>query len=551
VPGSAPAPRQEARLSGWVVGPDGHGIGAAIVTLHPRPRGVLPAIRGPALRSYRAAPDGSFHFEGLAVGRYLAVARAEGFTVGYRDDLEVEAGDDLAEVRIQLWAGGVTLKGRVLDAGGGVVPGARVRATSYALNAEGTHDARAFQADVDEEGRYRLQVPPGTHKVSAVADGYAPITESDELYRDQTKDFLLQPAARISGRVVTAEDRTPVAGVKVSVRRETSPDLSGDSTTTDDGGVFVVTPLSPGAYVVTARMKGLFGELPRSVVLGATDAVDDLELVVAATFAVRGRVTSAAGRAVAGASVNLSVLDRPVYAGGNAARGLTDDEGRYEMDGLPARSYRLVVSADGYATSVEPVSLSSDVARDVVLGDTAVVTGVVLTASGQPAVRAQVRGSMGKPAAGRDRAYRTTTDAEGHFSLKGLGGGDLFVTARDGGQVGVSGPEPLGYGERKQVTIRLGPGASVVGAVSSEDGAPPPATLIVIVSTFADGGQFKMEPFPPFRDGTFVARGIPPGEISVRAIPLGRHAEEPGADQANLTLKAGEERAGLELVVKR
>src|SRR4051812_29553162 len=105
--GPAPAPRQEGRLSGQVVGPDGQGIDAATVTLHARPaaRGALPAVRGAPLRSYKTAPDGTFHFEGLARGRYLAVARAERFTVGYRDDLEVEPGDDLAEVRIQLWAG--------------------------------------------------------------------------------------------------------------------------------------------------------------------------------------------------------------------------------------------------------------------------------------------------------------------------------------------------------------------------------------------------------------------------------------------------------------
>jgi hypothetical protein len=201
-PEGAPQPRQQGRLSGRVVGPAGQGIGGAIVTLHGRPaaRGVLPAIRGAALRTFTTAPDGTFHFEGLARARYLAVARAEHFTVGYRDDIEVGPGDDLTEIQIQLWAGGVTLSGRVLDAGGGVIPGGRVRASSYALNAEGTHDPRAFQADVDGEGHYWLQLPQGTHTLSAVADGYAPITRPVNLYGDMVKDFVLQPAARISGR---------------------------------------------------------------------------------------------------------------------------------------------------------------------------------------------------------------------------------------------------------------------------------------------------------------------------------------------------------------
>jgi hypothetical protein len=320
--------------------------------------------------------------------------------------------------------------------------------------------------------------------------------------------------------------------------------------------------LGPGAYIVTAQTKGAFGEVPRPIVLGATEAVDDLEIAVSATFTVRGRVTSGAGRPVPRALVSLSLLETTAerrfgapwtFRPGDSARGFADDEGNYQVDDVPPRGYRLAVSEEGYATHIEPISLSADLARDVVLQDAALVSGIVLTSSGQPAARARVRGLVRTATAGGDESSRSLTDAQGHFSLSGLGAGDLFLMAMWGAEAGVSGPEALGYGERRDVTIRLGPGANVAGTVFWEDGTPARTTIIVIVSTLPGGGRFEVDTLPPSWDGTFSVRDLPPGEISVRAVPVARHLEarpqEPSSDQAILTLKAGEERAGLKLVV--
>jgi hypothetical protein len=126
----------------------------------------LPApASGPGGEAFRTGRDGAFHFDGLAPGPYLAEASAERFMAAFRDRLEVEPGGVL-EVRIELWAGGATLTGRVLDAGGGFIPRARLQATSYALNARGTHDARAFQTDADGEGRVNCSSPKGGRSCS-------------------------------------------------------------------------------------------------------------------------------------------------------------------------------------------------------------------------------------------------------------------------------------------------------------------------------------------------------------------------------------------------
>ncbi len=444
----------------------------------------------------------------------------------------------------------------MLDAGGGVIPGAQVRATSYVRNAQDTHDARTFQAEADGEGRYRLQVSRGRHTFQVGADGYAPASESIHLAADQTRDFVLQPAARISGRVVSSEGRAPVPGARVSAqRRRGYPGDAPGAVTTDDGGAFLIGSLAPGTYVLTARKEGLLGNLDQPIALGATDAVDDLELVVSATLTMRGRVTSTAGTPVEGARISLAALDEPGRALGPPALGFADEEGRYVVAGFLPGNHRFTVSASGYGSQAEPISVSADLERDVVLRDTAVITGIVLKASGQPAQKVLVQGSVGRSKPGDGLSLVTFTDAEGRFVLTGLGGGAYVLTARQGSELAVVGPEPLETSGRKQVTIRFGAGASLAGVVSWDDGSRPPPALVMGVLSIDEATRFEIET-QTGRDGSFVMFGLPPSRIWLRAAPLGRPGVEgpdgqPGPDQASLTLQAGEQRTGLKLVIAR
>ncbi|HEY0709967.1 MAG TPA: carboxypeptidase regulatory-like domain-containing protein, partial [Polyangia bacterium] len=218
---------------------------------------------------------------------------------------------------------------------------ARVHATIYVLNAEGTHDRREFETISDEEGRYRLTLPKGRNRIVASADGYAPISLGLEIYGDQTKDLTLEPSANISGRVVTGAERTPVAGAEVKLRRENGYDTTG-RLLTDERGAFTSNALSPGTYRLEARKDGLLGRFAKAIVLSATDRIDGIEIVVSATFAVRGRVTAPSGSAIAVAVVNLET-DESMGFGALPARVVTDDEGRYVIDGFLPREYQLQI----------------------------------------------------------------------------------------------------------------------------------------------------------------------------------------------------------------
>jgi hypothetical protein len=79
------------------------------------------------------------------------------------------------------------------------------------------------------------------------------------------------------------------------------------------------------------------------------------------TYSLTGRVTSAAGPAIPGASV--SILDGP-----NAARATsTDSAGNYSFTALTASGFTLSVSAGGFVPKSGPISLSQNVTANVAL----------------------------------------------------------------------------------------------------------------------------------------------------------------------------------------
>jgi hypothetical protein len=128
------------------------------------------------------------------------------------------------------------------------------------------------------------------------------------------------------------------------------------------------------------------------------------------------------------------------------------------------------------------------------------------------------------------------------------------LTARHGKQVAFAGPESLATGGRKEVTMRLGAGASVSGMVAWDDGAPTPSTIVMTMARNGGGGRFSVET-QTAQDGSFSVWGLPPGEIALRAVPPGRMIDpgrpEPGPDLTSITLKPGEQRTGVKLVVAR
>jgi hypothetical protein len=167
--------------------------------------------------------------------------------------------------------------------------------------------------------------------------------------------------------------------------------------------------------------------MPRAAVLAVVMAALLCALVAQpsaqATRAVQGRVVADdTGDPIFNAKVGFSTAA--------AARAtLTDRDGRFALD-VPAGVARLTFSKTGYARREIPVQPADGVAT-VRLARTAVITGRVVYASGEPAVNVAVSAGVPVPAS-RAFSVRATglTDDRGEYRLSGLAGERVVVGAQ-------------------------------------------------------------------------------------------------------------------------
>jgi len=199
--------------------------------------------------------------------------------------------------------------------------------------------------------------------------------------------------------------------------------LSGDpsqTTTTNSQGIYSLTGLMSGNYIVTPSKTGYaFDPLSRAVTISGEDQNNqDFVATVAGNYSISGTVSGAVQE---GVTMTLS---------GTASKTTTtDSDGFYSFAGLINGTYTVTPSKSGY--TFEPASRSvtisggSVVGKDFVASSTAIysisgkVTGdtpadVTITLSG-------------------NASQVTTTDTAGNYSFTELANGDYLVTPSKAG----------------------------------------------------------------------------------------------------------------------
>ncbi len=197
-------------IEGHVVDTDGRPVPQFSITATPliRPAG------GPPAQSFNS-DVGHFVLGPLAAGRTRVWAAAEGYQPGEISGVEVEAGQTVRGLRIELGRSPI-LTGRVTDAGTGQpIEGAMIVPAEWRSGAL----AETVGAYTDEEGRYRLQALPGVRtSIQVTADGYRSVlvggvegAPGQEIVRDFSMSSAQRdatPASELTGiGAVLAPDR--------------------------------------------------------------------------------------------------------------------------------------------------------------------------------------------------------------------------------------------------------------------------------------------------------------------------------------------------------
>jgi len=330
---------------------------------------------------------------------------------------------------------------------------------------------------------------------------------------------LLTPALFLGAR----DDASGVAAPPLAVR-------------SDAQGVWSVAEVPPGRYRVSASAPGYRpGELLDVLVRPRTPRADLDLLLAAGGLALTGTVVDVGGGPIASALVSARLVSGTSLIGGGApAAALTDEHGGYRLD-LAEGNYQVTASHADYVEGTQGVTLHGGPATlDFVLTPGASVQGVVLRRSDrQPVAGALVIAGGGhdtmenmgdlRKAARVLGAGGVVADANGHFSVRGLGSGTVALKAYARGQSSREATlVDLGVGEeRTGVEILVDESRTISGYVvrqgHEQDGVPE-----VLVGGVQLKGGFAPTVFDETDEtGYFEILGLLPGRYGLVAAKDG------------------------------
>jgi hypothetical protein len=391
-------------------------------------------------RNTATDPEGRFRLEGFGPDRPVMVnVRAGGYA-----SLQKRLTPSPEEVVLVLKTSG-TVRGRVEDAvtnrpitdftaayteaQGGFAGGMRIVMG-------GGETQKAFQSP---DGSFELaDVPPGKWIIRASSPGYRPADVSGiELAEGETKDGIvvsLKKGAVVSGRVLDPRRGTGVPnasvawsegsqggmgpGIAVLARLEGGAETA---VTTDADGRYRFDGLPPGKITLSASHPD-FLEVSKPVEL-EDEANVDLTLALGGSIA--GTVVAKDGRTgVSGADVLLRDQGGSFSMGDDSARAAS--AGDFVFEHLKAGRYSVSARSNAGATAW----------KDVVLGESQQLDGVLLEMAAGATIRGTVSGLPGGKAGGvrvfastKDYQDSAATGDDGRFTFRDVPSGILRLQA--------------------------------------------------------------------------------------------------------------------------
>ncbi len=465
----SPVPLPAARpasIAGRIVDPGGRGHAGAVVALV---RSGNPGDDDEPLLA-RAGEGGGFQFDAPGPGTYGLTATAVGLGAAVIEGLVLLPGQALETVELVLSSADSRVFGTVRDSGSGVIEGAAVLASK-----PGGGSSAVFATLSDRRGGFSLSLTAGTYLMAAHGDGYASDEKSVALSTDREVDFVLNPAASISGRVVRDVDSQPVADAVVSAYQrppQHAPWLGKQRRArTGVDGAFEVRNLDPGEYRIFAARGNLAGRLEGQVSLGLGER-KTVVVRVGNRPQISGRVSDSEGQPVVGAEVGLRLVEPQASSGLTAS---TDASGGFLFEGVLPGSYGLVARSREHAPARRILQVGEEDLRvDLVLESGAQLEGKAISSTGEAvegaAVQAQV---VAANRLGGEVVDFTTSSNEGAFRLSRIPADEVRVIAShpDFGQAW-SEPMWLEQGSRHQIVLTFQDSATVSGTVRRSDGRP-------------------------------------------------------------------------------
>jgi uncharacterized GH25 family protein len=498
-PPRTPAIEVPADAPGWIAQPNApkrrlagsvllDGAPAANVVV--RVTSELSAVGLVPVLEQRSDANGRFDF-GMQPAREFVVSAAVPQRLAAIEKIDLRAGD--RSLILAITSCTVSLYGKVLDAAGGPIAGARILRED------------AIGAETDAHGNYDLCVPPAAPQreqllVVARANGYGAISMIVAPSGRTMHDFILTPEATLAGRVIANE--RPVAHAKIVVEPDDAIGRYDEqpATTiaiTDERGAFRITGLAGGRHRVAAFGRGV--RAPPTVVVVEPGETKDVTLAARGEAIVRGRVLHA-GQPVAGARVAIATKTHDA----SADSAVSQADGSFVLDRAPLGSVTFTTAP--FRAPVKSFELAP--------GDNEIVLDVAPLA----VVRGTLRHGKAPAALGRITLLGPTriaaaADATGNFEVPGLEPGDYTIyawtAARDAYVVDRKLSVTLG---ETRLDLDLIAGARFTGVVVDREARPVRGAYVAFYNNTNEGRCITDE------RGAFACTGFGPGTFDVSIL---------------------------------
>jgi protocatechuate 3,4-dioxygenase beta subunit len=500
--------------------------------------------------------EGEYVLERVQPGELQVQVRADGFAFKPNSPASVEVPrEESLLVRVE---NGARIAGIVRDAAGKPLPGAE-------LTLHGSPESQDYQGiRADATGRFELDyLVPGEYEVWVEAGGYASQRRRGIAAGGGDVEFILEPEAVFSGRVVDEEGNPIVrATVFISYEEVTENGISGHNAQTDAEGRFIFDRVGGGRFQVSAQHDAFLPfEEAQELELISGQRVEGRVIRLERGLQASGRVTDSGDqKPIAGARVEFRFLDperkKGEWLSSDSRDATTGADGAFVVKALREGEHEISCSAKGYfGKKGERVALSGRSLErlDLTLERGASISGRVLDPDGKPVAEAQVSAR----AASRRDEHHSTSDREGGFRIVALPEApdyrvkawhDEFAPATVPG-ISVKGREDV-----SGIEIRLSKGGSIRGRVRDHGGiAIAKSTVYAIGASREDGEVTSDAGAESDEEGGYEISRLQPGTYTVTAESPGlarveksgvRVEEGKAASGVDFTLGAGKSLSG-------
>lgn len=435
---------------------------------------------GSPLRPYVVTDStGRFKIESLAPGLYYLLATKDGYG---RQQMQVTVvSGQTREVRFKLAPLATTgnIKGLVTTTAGLPIAGATVYYQP--------HGIVYFQQPrvlTGSDGRYTIPpIPTGECRVWVLAEGFYSQSRMTVVVAGATVElnFRLMPktasVGTVTGRVIDAKTSAPLIGAKIrivpTVQNSTAPICLEGLTYTN--GEYKILNVPAGGVLVTACQAGYLTQSRTATVPAAGTVAVNFRLTPIdsiKTGKVVGQVLDAANeKPIAGAVVRLIPADAIIFdlmrSAGLPRETLTDANGQYGFERVPAGSYQVVAGRTGYKQLSKPAQVVADSTTEVnflLEAVPAIEYGklygrVVDAVTSTPIAAAWVAIQMDvtDPLAATPTCMKAYTNASGYFSIERVPVGTGTVYAAKKGYMPASQAVEITKGQTAIVGFGLQP----------------------------------------------------------------------------------------------